>query len=79
MNPPGGVTWDRALSPKSGLCTDRVPRHSEPGAQTPLVPMHLPYFGLFSSTTIFPFFFTLFFAFFLFCLSALAATVAIHV
>ena len=36
------VTRDRALSPKSGLSTDHAPRHSEPGAQTPLGPTHFP-------------------------------------
>src|SRR6266851_7712004 len=37
------VTRDRALTPKSGLSTDRAPRHSEPGAQTPLFLTHFPY------------------------------------
>src|SRR5713101_10190063 len=34
---------DRALTPKSGLSTDRTPQHSEPGAQTPLFLTHFPY------------------------------------
>ncbi len=58
MNPPEGVTWDHTLSPKLGLCTNCVPRHSEPGAQTPLVPTHLPNWAFSFQPPSLPLFFT---------------------
>src|SRR6266853_4525101 len=52
------VTWDRALSLKLGLCTNHTPRHSEPGAQTLLVPTHLPNWAFSFQPPSLPLFFT---------------------